>query len=80
MYDSDKLKKAGGLSGAKENGIILKKNDLKKWEKDKDFILKDILYAKFSQNKRLKCILLSTGKSKLVHQLPRSRYIIYLYI
>lgn len=76
---SEKIKQAGGDKVTKENKVVLSRKALKKWDEKKRYILSDILYAKYSQNKDLKNVLLLTKSAKLIHQVPRSPTILTEY-
>ena len=44
------------------------------WEKVKDDVMRKALYAKFSQNKDIKNILVSTDNTKLIENSPNDYY------
>jgi len=46
----------------------------KDWEQVKDSVMEEILYAKFSQNEKLKEVLLSTNDAELVEHTDRDSY------
>ena len=80
LVDKDKAfwfsKDSGHVIGTTKDGLVARKNrklvilddnQLNKWDKIKSKIMKDILFAKFTQVDVAKKVLLLTKKSELLH-------------
>lgn len=53
--------------------VLLNDSQLSEWEDIKRSVMYDALYAKFSQNEDMKCILLCTADAELWHGTPRHK-------
>ncbi len=59
---------------AARQGRDRKKPLRKDWESVKDSIMREAVFAKFTQHEDLKRVLLSTGDAKLIEDTPRDSY------
>ncbi len=72
-YESE-VRKASGPSEAARMGRD-RKNPLRKdWESVKDDVMREVVYAKFTQHEDLKKTLLSTGDAKLIEHTENDTY------
>lgn len=62
------------VNEAIDNSLLYNFKPIENWENLKDQIMFEIVYCKFSQNLRLKEILLNTGDQILVENSPRDNY------
>ena len=64
-------RRAGGRKAHPLSQEELARWDVRKWE-----VMKEALYAKYSQVEELREILLATGEAELLHRPPRSRLVV----
>ena len=72
-YESQ-IRKTKGPNQAAREGRDRSKPLRRDWEKIKDQIMYEVVLAKFSQNNRLKKILLDTNNAKLIEHTKRDNY------
>lgn len=70
----EKIRKCGRAMDAANMGRN-RKNPLRKdWESVKDNVMREVVYAKFSQNEYLKKILIDTGNEELIEHTENDKY------
>jgi len=72
--DESLVRKASGPGEAAALGRDRKKPLRKDWESVKDNVMREAVYAKFTQHEDLRVLLLSTGDEKLVEHTTKDSY------